>query len=75
MTIDYTKERTSDRDQIVSGQATGPQSDLGKQRSSRNAIQHGIFSKAILLKGESGAEFDSLRTDLWEAVQPVGRFS
>ena len=55
-------------------QPAGPRTELGKQRSSRNAIKHGIFSKAILLRRESRAEFDSLRTDLWEAVQPVGRF-
>jgi hypothetical protein len=73
MTIDYTSERTSGRHQIVSGQATGPRTELGKGRSSRNALKHGIFSKAILLKEESRAEFELLRTDLWEALQPVGR--
>ena len=63
MTIDYTSERTSGRHQIVSGQATGPRTEVGKGRSSRNAIKHGIFSKAILLKEESRAEFELLRTD------------
>ena len=74
ITLDDKSESGNGGRQIAVRQATGPRTELGKERSSRNAIKHGIFSKAILLKGESRAEFDSLRTDLWEAVQPVGRF-
>ena len=33
--------------------ATGPRTDLGKQVASRNATKHGVFSKVVLLKGES----------------------
>lgn len=53
--------------------ATGPISESGKERSSRNAIKHGIFSEAILIKGESRAQFNSLRVALWEALRPEGR--
>jgi hypothetical protein len=59
--------------QIASGKPTGPRSELGKERSSRNAIRHGIFSEAIQLKGDSRAQFDSLHTGLWEAFRPEGR--
>ncbi len=69
--IDHTNEPSGHR-QITHRQSTAPRTELGKERSSRNAIKHGIFSKAILIKGESRAEFESLRTDLWEAFQPVG---
>lgn len=73
MTIDCTNEDTNPSRQIASGQATGPRTELGKQRSSRNAIRHGIFSESTLLKGESRAEFESLRIELWEALRPEGR--
>jgi hypothetical protein len=73
MTIDYTNEPTNGRRQITDGQSTGPRTELGKERSSQNAVKHGIFSKALLLKGESRAEFESLHTDLWEALRPEGR--
>jgi hypothetical protein len=60
MSIDQANADNNIR-QKRSGQATGPRTELGKQRSSQNAIRHGIFSEAILLKGESQAGFDSLR--------------
>lgn len=70
--IDHANGHSNGRDKI-SGQSTGPRTELGKQRSSQNAIRHGIFSEAILLKGESRAEFESLRMGLREALQPEGR--
>ncbi len=73
VTIDYPNEGTNSCEVTHPGKTTGPRTELGKGRSSRNAIKHGIFSKAILLNGESRGEFESLRTDLWEALQPVGR--
>ena len=57
----------------IATKATGPKTELGKERSSRNAIKHGIVFQAILLKGEPRADFDSLRSDLWETLRPVGR--
>ena len=70
VTIDV---KDSDRLQRVPAQPMGPRTELGKERSSRNAIKHGIFSKAILLQGESRKEFESLHRELWETVRPVGR--
>lgn len=47
--------------------ATGPQTEVGKRRSSRNAIRHGMFAKS-LIEGESRAGFcaivRALRDDL-----------
>jgi hypothetical protein len=45
---------------------------LGKQTASRNATRHGVFSKVILLKGESKVEYENLWAGLREALQPVG---
>jgi hypothetical protein len=53
--------------------ATGPRTELGKSRSSKNAVKFGILSKATLLKGESRAEYNSLLVGLWETYQPVGK--
>jgi hypothetical protein len=51
---------------------TGPRTTLGKERSKRNALKHGIFSSAALLEGEHRAEFDAIRNGLRENVQPKG---
>jgi hypothetical protein len=50
--------------------ATGPRSELGKQRSSQNALKFGIFSKATLLKGESRSEYELLLEDLRKSWLP-----
>src|SRR5215471_9480802 len=52
--------------------ATGPRTTQGKERSKRNALKHGIFSQAALLKDESRAEYDALLNDLRENLQPEG---
>lgn len=72
MPIDCNNQHTSAHRQVPAKQATGPRTELGKQRSSRNAVKHGIFSEATLLKGESRPQFESLRTQLWETLPPEG---
>src|SRR5258708_29318823 len=52
--------------------ASGPRTPDGKQRSKLNAIKHGIFSKAVLLKDESQSEFDSLLNGLLNDLRPEG---
>lgn len=52
---------------------TGPRTDLGKRRSSRNAIKFGILSNALLLKGESRSDYKALLEGLVETLQPDGK--
>src|ERR1700680_529775 len=52
--------------------ASGPRTPLGKERSKHNAITHGIFSKVVVLRGESRADFDALLNGLRNDRQPVG---
>jgi hypothetical protein len=52
--------------------ATGPRTERGKERSRRNAIKRGIFSKVVVLKRESQADFDAFRNALREDRQPKG---
>jgi hypothetical protein len=52
--------------------ATGPRTELGKQRASRNATKHGVFSIVVVLPDESRAEYGGLLAGLREAFQPEG---
>jgi hypothetical protein len=52
----------------------GPRTALGKNRSKYNARTHGIFSKVVVLDGESQAEFDAQLAGLCESFRPVGAF-
>ena len=52
--------------------ALGPRTQQGKQKSSRNATKHGVFSKVITLESESKAEYEELLAGLREAQQPEG---
>jgi hypothetical protein len=56
----------------VPRRAAGPQTDFRKERSSRNAIKHGILSKGAFLHGESRSQFNALLDGLREDLQPVG---
>ena len=51
---------------------TGPRTTQGKDRSKRNALKHGIFSRVALLKDESRTEYDALLNGLRDNLQPEG---
>ena len=59
-------------DQASIHKSTGPRTPQGKQRSKYNAVKHGIYSKASLLKDESGGRFQSLLHELQEYHRPEG---
>ncbi len=50
--------------------STGPTSTEGKQRSSMNAITHGIFSKIHTLPGEDQEFFKVITDQIYEAYKP-----
>jgi hypothetical protein len=52
--------------------ATGPRSDAGKRRSSKNAVRRGIFASSVLVEGESAARYESLRRALMTDFIPTG---
>src|SRR6266852_465336 len=52
--------------------ALGPRTRQGKQKSSRNATKHGVFSKVIILETESKARYEELLAGLRETLQPEG---
>ena len=51
--------------------STGPATSEGKQRSSMNAMIHGIFSKTPLLPGENQEQFKLLEDEIIKAYQPT----
>src|SRR5882762_2247142 len=59
-------------DQPSLHKSTGPRTPQGKQRSKYNALKHGIYSKAPLLKDESRTHYQSLLQQLREYHQPEG---
>src|SRR5260221_13913448 len=51
--------------------STGPTSDLGRARSSQNALQHGLASGRLILDGESPEEFEKLHQGFLADHQPA----
>src|ERR1035438_482696 len=51
---------------------TGPRTRLGKERSKRNAIKHGILSDVVILGNESRAEYNARLRALRDYYRPVG---
>jgi hypothetical protein len=51
-------------------QSTGPRTEEGKARSSRNAMTHGIFCKDLLVPGEDPAAFAEVREGILRALNP-----
>ena len=52
--------------------STGPRTREGKAIASKNAMKHGLLSKAILLPNESADLLDELQRVLREELRPVG---
>jgi hypothetical protein len=50
--------------------STGPATEEGKARSSRNAMKHGFFARDLLLPGESEKEFHELVEGLLMRMAP-----
>ena len=51
---------------------TGPRTDAGKERSSQNALKHGLFSRRAVLPHESQEEYDAMLAEMTDHYQPVG---
>jgi hypothetical protein len=63
-------ERKIEANRLNAQKSTGPRTSDGKRAASRNAIQHGIFSRQLLLPGEDAAAFEELRRDLLRRLNP-----
>jgi hypothetical protein len=52
--------------------STGPRTDDGKSNSRRNALQHGLTARRMLLDGEDANFFEEGVQALYREFQPVG---
>ena len=52
--------------------STGPRTPEGKDRSSRNALKHGLTARQIVLPSESAADFELLRDAIHAHLAPDG---
>lgn len=52
--------------------STGPKSDAGKNRSSRNAIVHGLSAMDTVLPQEDRQAFEAMREQLFVEYNPIG---
>ena len=50
----------------------GPRTAIGKERSKRNAIKHGIFAREVLLPSERNSDFNRLLEGLRKDYKPKG---
>lgn len=50
--------------------STGPITLEGKDKSSLNAVKHGLLSKAYLIQGEQEDEFNIFSSELWNFLMP-----
>jgi hypothetical protein len=53
-----------------SQKSTGPRSDDGKRKSSRNAVKHGFFARDLVLPGEDPDELSELKLGLLKRLNP-----
>jgi hypothetical protein len=51
--------------------STGPRTDSGKQRSSLNALRHGLTASSAVLPSEDQAAFDAHRRGFFDEYQPA----
>jgi hypothetical protein len=70
MTISPARARANQRN---AQHSTGPRTPKGKARASKNARQHGLLSRDVVLPDESVADFEAFRLGLLGALMPVGK--
>jgi hypothetical protein len=68
-----TTEKQNEANRINAQKSTGPRTDEGKQRSSQNALKHGLLAKRSVIPGEDPAEFDALVTWFENTFQSIER--
>jgi len=54
-----------------STKSTGPASKIGKKNMASNALQHGFYSRELIISEQEKDEFDSLRESLFGQLAPI----
>jgi hypothetical protein len=50
----------------------GPKTEEGKNISKYNAIKHGLLSREVFIEWEEKDDFEGLKKELYNALEPVG---
>lgn len=67
-----TTQKQIDANRFNAQRSTGPKTDEGKAIAAQNPLKHGVFSKQILVNGESKKDFEALKMEFYEQFQPQG---
>ncbi len=67
-----TTQKQLEANRLNAQQSTGPKSLEGKAAVSTNPLKHGVFSRQVVLEGESKKEFESLKIEFYEQFRPAG---
>src|ERR1051326_8416821 len=65
------KLNRSESARINGAKSRGPVTPEGKQRSSRNAVRHGLLAKSVCLTNEDPEKFQELLQDYLDLLQPI----
>jgi hypothetical protein len=64
------EETRNDQSTVLGKGSTGPRTEFGKRRSSRNSRRHGIFSRELQLSPEELQEYEALRRGFEADLKP-----
>ncbi|MCB1136410.1 MAG: hypothetical protein KDK78_09090 [Chlamydiia bacterium] len=67
-----TSEKQTKANRSNAKKSTGPKSQEGKARSSKNATTHGILSTEVVVHGELMDDFEQFRAGLFVDLAPTG---
>ena len=62
--------RQAQANRLNAKKSTGPRTELGKARSSRNSLKHGLTSREIVIGDEDPREFEELVEGLMADFRP-----
>jgi hypothetical protein len=56
--------------------STGPKTEVGRQRSSLNAVKHGVFAKHLFVNEDDGAlaDYETLQEGILDSLRPRDAF-
>jgi hypothetical protein len=65
-------DRQIEANRLNALRSTGPRTAEGKAVSSKNATTHGLSGRMVVIEGEDPLQFESMRQQLLDELQPVG---
>src|SRR3984957_10931600 len=69
--IPYRQPPTTNNQPPTTNRSTGPRTAAGKERSSMNALRHGLTAASPVLPSEDQAAYDTHRRSFFDEYQPA----